>query len=531
MCTIHIWILLFLHYSIYALCCDELHAGTGRSAAALFNMTPPTPIDAVWREAAGILRLALPNCVASLTQITGMATLIFLGQFGTDALAGAGLGFMFCAVTGTSFIYGTGMGLGTLSSQAFGAKNYRRVGLLMQRQLVYQWLLCVPVMVLWLSAESILLVAGQPPRAAHYAGMFAGWQVHGLLAVPVLNSVNVFLQSQRVVRPSAAISLFTNFCITIPLSYVLTRPSNLGFVGAPFAAGCGQLCQAAALWLVAPRVIKHPCWIAWSRDALVGWQELIRLGMGGAIGLWAEWWAAELMVLLGGVLCSSRDDPEAACADVAVTVLLRNFGNAAIGLSWGFATAGVVRVGNLLGEGKPAEARLAGIIGGTLQVTVCATLAAFIIGFSRVWVAFFDLEPEAVTLLYRLMPFACFYWLGIALGCGALRSILISVGLVRFAAVVQLVAFYPIGTLCGAMLAFDKLGAPQVAGVIGLWIGCDLGYVFMVAALLVYYLRIDWPAMSRLAQDRARKDMPGHNDIPDGGEETDETGELLAKAF
>ena len=48
-------------------------------------------------------------------------------------------------MTGQSLIYGTGMGLATLSSQAFGAKNYRRVGVLWQRQCVYQWLLCVVV--------------------------------------------------------------------------------------------------------------------------------------------------------------------------------------------------------------------------------------------------------------------------------------------------------------------------------------------------------------------------------------------------
>ena len=33
---------------------------------------------------------------------------------------------------------GTGSGLGALTSQAFGAKNYRRVGLLLQRQLASQ---------------------------------------------------------------------------------------------------------------------------------------------------------------------------------------------------------------------------------------------------------------------------------------------------------------------------------------------------------------------------------------------------------
>ena len=35
-------------------------------------------------------------------------------------------------------------------------------------------------------------------------------------------------------------------------------------------------------------------------------------------------------------------------------------------------------------------------------------------------------------------------------------------------------------------LAFDVLGLPQFSGAMGLWIGCDLGYVFLILALLLY---------------------------------------------
>jgi len=173
------------------------------------------------------------------------------------------------------------------------------------------------------------------------------------------------------------------------------------------------------------------------------WWELIRLGVGGALGMWAEWWAAELMVFLGGLICSRRvlagGDPEAACIEVAVTVLLRNFGNAAIGMSWGFSMAGTVRVGNLLGEGKARPARIAAIIGGTLQAVTCLIMASFLVLKVDVWAAWFNLQPDALALLNRLIYFGAGYWFGIALGCGALRSMLIALGLVRFAAVVQFV--------------------------------------------------------------------------------------------
>ena len=280
---------------------------------------------------------------------------------------------MWTAVTCNSLMVGTGMGLGTLSSQAFGAKNYpglltqgeflggeelppwpvgfsrtsrcicmgwigsyllssapwltgsyhprnyRRVSLLWQRQCIYQWLLCVVIALVWYYTEPILLAFGQPPRVAANAAIWCHWQIHGLPALPMLNSINVFLQSQRVVRPSAVVALISNFGVTLPAAYFLTRPTSLGFSGAPFALGLGQLVQAAALCVVAPRVITvkacwAPCWR--SRDAWRGWMELIRLGMGGAVGLWAEWWAAELMVFFAGILCTMRE-PGEACSEVA----------------------------------------------------------------------------------------------------------------------------------------------------------------------------------------------------------------------
>ena len=109
------------------------------------------------REAKIICTLAWPSCIANLTFLSSMAVMAvrapsrelllllshtsvaspahggatllqFVGQFGTDALAGAGLGFMWLNVSGQSILYGTGMGLSTLSSQAFGAKNYAASG-------------------------------------------------------------------------------------------------------------------------------------------------------------------------------------------------------------------------------------------------------------------------------------------------------------------------------------------------------------------------------------------------------------------
>ena len=119
----------------------------------------------------------------------------------------------------------------------------------------------------------------------------------------------------------------------------------------------------------------------------------------------------------------------------------RNFGGAAIGLSMGFAQATPVRVGNLLGAGDPASAKVAAWTGGVLQAGVCIAIGAVIVALSPIWVGWFELDEVAVALLYEVMPLAAAWWLAIAVCCGGLRNNLQGMGLVRFSAVVQLIAF------------------------------------------------------------------------------------------
>ena len=48
----------------------------------------------VLHEARVICTLAWPSCIANMTFLSSMAVMAFVGQYGTDALAGAGLGFI-----------------------------------------------------------------------------------------------------------------------------------------------------------------------------------------------------------------------------------------------------------------------------------------------------------------------------------------------------------------------------------------------------------------------------------------------------
>ena len=188
-----------------------------------------------------------------------------------------------------------------------------------------------------------------------------------------------------------------------------------------------------------------------------------------------------------------------------MTTLLRNFGGAAIGISMGFAQATPVRVGNLLGAGDPETARVAAYTGGVLQASVCITIGAIIVCLSPIWVVWFDLDSEAIALMYDVMPLAAVWWLAIAVCCGGLRNNLQGMGLVRFSAVVQLIAFYPIGQTVAWLLGFGHTPLGFL-GLKGLWAGNLSGFLFMFVCLGAYFCRIDWALQSQLAVARSSKD-------------------------
>jgi Na+-driven multidrug efflux pump len=55
--------------------------------------------------------------------------------------------------------------------QAYGARSYKSLGLVLQRALLMCWVVCIPISVLWAYSEQVLLRLGQQPSIAAGAAM------------------------------------------------------------------------------------------------------------------------------------------------------------------------------------------------------------------------------------------------------------------------------------------------------------------------------------------------------------------------
>jgi hypothetical protein len=125
--------------------------------------------------------LGLPSTLGQFCWFLPNTVVLWMVRpLGAEAVATVGMGLFFVNVTGLSMVIGFGIGMVPLASQAFGAKNYKRVGVLLQRQQLIHLALSVPVLLLWWNAKYVLQLLGQPSELAESVGHYLRWRIPGL---------------------------------------------------------------------------------------------------------------------------------------------------------------------------------------------------------------------------------------------------------------------------------------------------------------------------------------------------------------
>jgi hypothetical protein len=55
--------------------------------------------------------------------------------------------------------------------QAYGGRSFKTLGLVLQRALLINWAMCIPITLLWTHSEKLLLLLGQQPGIAAGAAL------------------------------------------------------------------------------------------------------------------------------------------------------------------------------------------------------------------------------------------------------------------------------------------------------------------------------------------------------------------------
>ena len=179
--------------------------------------------------------LAMPMIAAAIfNQAGSMASVIFIGQFTAPEYIGAAvLSNMLCNITGYSLAYGMIGSLDTLVAQAYGAKQYKYMGLITQRAMTILTIAVIPVMFIWRYSTSYILqtILLIDKTIADYANQYANYLLLGLWPMIMNEILKKFLLNQNIIIPQI-ISSFCSLLVNLGCNYLFIVHLNYGFIGA-----------------------------------------------------------------------------------------------------------------------------------------------------------------------------------------------------------------------------------------------------------------------------------------------------------
>ncbi|KAI9017663.1 mate-domain-containing protein [Gaertneriomyces semiglobifer] len=437
----------------------------------------------VKHEAAGLLKLAWPVCLAYILQTTLNLSAIFaVGHLGTKELAATALTTMMCNVTGYSVGIGMASALDTLCSQAHtGSRDIHALGKHLQRGVVVMGILSVPIGVLWWNAEVFLLLVGQDREVARLSGL-------------VNECMKRFLQAQGIMTAALYVMLIAAPC-NILLQYIFVYVFGLGAPGAFMATSSTYMLLPALTAFYIRFINGGDAWGGWDLQESFHWPkiwEFIKLGGGCVAMTCSEWWAFEVMALAAGWLGE---------VELAAQTIVLNTCSMTYVLPLGVSIGGSTRIGNSLGAGKEVTAKAAAYACMGMGVLVALGNCTLLLAVKDVWGYAWTTSPEVVALVSKVIPLGAIFQISDGIGACA-GGILRGCGRPELGAYINLAGYYILGIPLGLYLTFG----PLKMDLLGLWVGLTVALLGVSVMLLAVVGRMDWRKEVMRARTRVNEE-------------------------
>ncbi|RXW17121.1 hypothetical protein EST38_g8726 [Candolleomyces aberdarensis] len=433
-------------------------------------------MEMFWEELKILTKYALPVFGTHLLEYTlVIVPVISIGHLSTTALAAISLGSMTASVSGFSIIQGFCSALDTLLPSAWTSSHPQYVGLWAQRMCVVMGAMLIPILLIWFSAESILLFLRQDPDVARLAAIYLRWVSLGLPAYAFNCISRRYFQSQvptRIILMVAPINAFLGWLLVWG-----PKPFRLGFIGAPLASAISFNLISIASLAYGVFFVDRRAWHPLSSRMFTNLGVLVHFGLSGVGQTASEWWAWELVALAASML-----GPAVLATQSVLLVSASTTFQAPFALS----VATSVRIGNLLGERKAKRAGVSAKTSIVIALAVsCLTSMMFLLG-RNVWGRLFNDDEEVIALVSEILPLVALFQVfdgNSAVTGGILRAR----GKQLIGAVLNLSAYYLIGIPIGIYLAF-----PWKMGLHGLWIGLTVSLVYCSFIGTYLCFKTDW---------------------------------------
>lgn len=446
---------------------------------------------AAWlAEGRATLALAWPLAATNLSQMAlGLTDALFLGHYGTEALAAATLGLnLYWAAMALPF--GLTFGAAAMLAQEKGRKTHhlREMRRTVRQAVWVTMLFATPILALMWHAGWLLRLLGQEPALAALAQDYLRAMMWGLVPFFGFAVLRGFLAALERPKPAlwitfAAIGL--NALLNWWLVFGGLGVPPLGLVGAGVASALSNLLMFAGLAVLIARDRQLSRYRLAGRFWRTDWRrmgEILRLGLPVAGQM-----LLEIAVFSAAGLAMGWMGAHA----VAAHAIALQLASATFMIPMGIGQAATARVGLAIGAGRRADAARAGWCAIGLATGFMAGSAAMMLWLHDA-VAWLFLRPEAAgagqtaAIAGGLVMIAGLFQLGDGIqvaATGALRGMKDT----RLPMLIAALGYWLIAMPAGLALAFPGGMGPR-----GIWLGLALGLA-IVAGLMT----LRWAAMAR----------------------------------
>ena len=430
---------------------------------------------ALRREMRPTASLAAPVVIAEVGWVSmQIVDIAMVGRLGPEAIGAVGVGSaLFLAFS----VFGMGLllGLDTLVSQAFGARDRLACDRWLRHGVFLALVLTVPVGLLARLAGARLDVWGFDPGVLALVRPYFAIVTWSLPLLLLYAAFRRYLQAVAVVRPIMVALLSANV-VNAAANWVLIFGNlgapALGVEGAGWATCLSRACMVAVLAAAVARQGVRP-WTLTGVGA-AGLRRVLGLGWPAATQATLEFGAFAAVTMLAG-----RLDP----STLAAHQIVINLAGLTYMVPLGMASAGAVRVGHAVGRRDAPGASAAGWTAIALGTGFMASAAAAFLAAPRAILGVFTTDAGVVEAGLALITLVALFQVFDGLQgvtTGALRGL----GDTRTPMLLNLAGHWMIGLPFGYLLCF-----PLGQGVVGLWIGLSTGLVVVGSLVTVIWWR------------------------------------------
>ncbi|SCU86735.1 LAMI_0D03400g1_1 [Lachancea mirantina] len=452
------------------------------------------------RETKVVLKNALPLVFTFIMQNSlSLASVFSASHLGINALGGITLGSMTANITGFAAIQGLCTCLDTLCSQAYGAKKYSLVGILLQRCAAITIIFCLPILYIWwFWAESILALMIPERELCHLAANYLKVVAFGVPGFVLFECGKRFLQCQGIFHASTVVLLFcAPFNALMNYLLVLDSRVGIGYLGAPISVALNYWLMAIGLMaytiFTKNEINPRKCWGGFIKPSQVfkNWKKMYSLALPGVIMVEAEFLGFEILTVFASRLGTS---------ELGAQSIISTIASLAYQVPFSISIATSTRIANFIGAGLHESCIVTCKVALLLSfLTSCFNLS--IIYIFRVSLAnAFSTDPDVVSLVVSTLPLLAIMQLFDAFNActaGCLRG----QGQQKIGGYINVFAFYCIGIPLAYALTFRCH-----LGLHGLWYGITSGLVFMSVSQCYAVFSCNWHDIIRAAKKRTTEE-------------------------